>query len=247
MTLTYAGEKYINAASKIIAILNELQHEIDDIQQSVVGSLKIGCGTNYSPILMPTLLAAVKQKYPGIQFDLTEDTRNTLEKMLLSGILDVLISGYIVNSQDIESIPLAKEEVLLFAPYKSVSESITYKDKDRLFPVVNLHDLHNAKFVIYKKGRQFRKIQDHIFEQNKYKPDIILETDNWLTCVRLVESGMAHTLLPNVPKEGEGALVDKFCLANACYRHTYLCYRKNVYYSNVLDKFIEVTREFYSL
>ncbi len=50
---TYAGEKYIEAAEKILMTMEELQNLIGDIGQSRKGRMRVGCGPQHSPFIIP--------------------------------------------------------------------------------------------------------------------------------------------------------------------------------------------------
>ena len=241
MRLTFAGEKYIEAAEKITGTIHELRHQIDDMSNSLTGRLYIGCGPQLSSFLVPAILPVLMEQYPGVQFKLTEASRETLEEHLLNGTLDVLLSSGIFNHQHIECIPLIQQELLLLAP-KEFKSRTAKKIDGRIFPCIDLRSCGAIPMTLMKKGHQTRKIQDRVFAENHYIPNIILETDNAHTCLRMVESGIAFTVLPNMRDKQSDGKITKFSFENAHHHQICLCYRKAAYFPKILGSFIQVTQ-----
>jgi DNA-binding transcriptional LysR family regulator len=239
MVPTPAGEKYIEAAKKILGIMQELQHYVDDMRNTLTGCLHIGCG-HQSPFIIPLILPVLIERFPGIQFKLTEDHAPVLEKLLLSGLLDVTLHSAVKTTHpNIVCTPLTDDEMVLLSPLDFIPQrAVSVKNKS--FPCMDLTDLKDRPFVLMKKGHHLRILQDQILKDAGYTPNVILETDHWQTCFRIVESRIAHTLLPNIKIGIDTQNIRKFSLAGDFYHQTYLCYRKNVYFSKVLKEFISV-------
>ena len=242
MILTYAGEKYIAAAEKIIGTLQELQHQIDDMNDTLTGRLHIGCGTQQSPFLIPAILPILMDRFPGIQFRLFENSWDVLEEHLLNGTLDLILYGRRVTHPNIEYIGLSEDEMVLLAP-PSFQPKHTKRKDGRIFPCVELHALGSIPFVLMNRVHQLRAFQDRIFQEYHYEPNVILETDNWLTCLLMVESGIAFTILPNAKIDLDTGRVGKYSFEHEHTRQTILCYRKNSYFPKILQAFINVACE----
>jgi DNA-binding transcriptional LysR family regulator len=239
MVPTYVGEKYIEAAKKIRGIMQELQSQIDDMGDTLTGCLHIGCG-HQSPFIIPLILPVLMDRFPGIQFKLTEDHAPALEELLLNGLLDVILNATVKTTHpNVVYTTLTKEEILLLSPVDFIPKKTVYV-KNKLFPCVDLAELADRPFVLMKKGHHLRMLQDLILKDAGYTPNIILETDHWQTCFRMVDSGIAHTFLPNIKIEIDTQNIGGFSLAGDYYRQTYLCYRKNAYISKALKEFISV-------
>jgi DNA-binding transcriptional LysR family regulator len=245
IVLTYAGEKYIEAATKILRTINELQYMINDMQESVTGRLRVGCSTQQSPFFVPVIMSTIVKRYPGVQLQLTEDSPGVLEKLLLNGTLDVILCGESVNHPNFVCLPMKEEETVLLAPTDRAVPTIPPLDGEKRFPCANLRTLNNAPFVLMKKKHQLRKMQDRILEENDCKPDIILETSNWQTCLRMVTSGMAFTFLPYVESEIPVGQICLYSLPQKYHRRTFLFYRKNTYCSKALDAFIAAAQNIF--
>lgn len=241
MALTYAGNEFVKSANEILAIYSNLQQTLSDIKEGHSGIIKVGCGTSISPYLIPKIIPGFMNMYPKVQIDLFEYDRNTLEQRLITGSLDITINSLTgIGNKYIDYLPLYSEELMLITA-KSCQMPC---DKDEKQQKVDLRNFANEVFVLLKPTHQSRKEVDRIFEKMGVKPNIILETDNSETCLRLAEAGMACTILP------VGGVTSKhFDYANhnismhaidADYkRYLCLCIKKDAYRSRIIDAFYE--------
>jgi DNA-binding transcriptional LysR family regulator len=239
MPLTYAGERYVQAAKKILAVMDEFRRQMDDIRNELTGRLNIGCGPYHSPLIIPAILSVLLKLHPGVQYKLTESSYSVLEEQLLTGGLDIIFSAKKLKNPIVKCIVLKKEEMLLLAP-NDLSLPVRAEGKNAAYPCVDLQKVDSVPFVLMKQGHQLRAIADRIFADMGYVPNVILETGNWETCLRMVESGTAFTILPNARRDLDDGRVHRYSLKGDYYQPTFLCYRKNTYFSKVMTKFIAI-------
>lgn len=239
LSLTYEGELYMETAAKILGTLRDFQTKINDMKESVAGRLNIGCGYQQSPYIISLLLPALIEKYPAVEFKFEEQQNpDHLEEFLLRGMLDAILCIGIMNNANIECLPVKKEEILLVTPGNFMPPK-QRRVKGREYPLVDFALLNEKHFVLMKKGHRLRMIQDTILKDNGCIPNIVLETDSWLTCLRLVERGLAFTLLPNIRSETARVQASKYSINGDYWWTLYLCYRKNAYYSRIMDGFVK--------
>lgn len=237
MTLTYAGEEYVNSAHKILSIYGDLRQTLADIKGGYTGRIKFGCGPRLSPYLIPLILPGFMKAYPKIQIDLFEHDRQTLEQKLITGGLDIAITT--LNGSGNKSIdywPLYEEEYMLITDRSTVNLS----DSTNNTGTVDLREFMDTPFVLLKSIHQVRKAVSRIFEEQGFAPRIILETDSSETCLRLAECGMACTILPigNITASHD----DKISLysIHADYkRYLCLCLRKDAHRSKIMNAFCD--------
>ncbi|MDR0589566.1 MAG: LysR family transcriptional regulator [Spirochaetaceae bacterium] len=243
MTLTYAGELYVRAAKKILAVMDEFRHQVDDIRDARIGRLNIGCGPYRSPLIIPAILPVLVKQHPGVQYKVTEDASSVLEEELLAGRLDVIFSAEKFKNPAVTCTALAKEEMLLLAP-KDIRLPAVAGGKNG--PLLDLRKAGKVPLVLMKRPHHLRIIIDKIFADMKYVPNIILETGNWETCLRMVETGIALTILPNARKDIDEKRIQKYRLMGDYYQQIFLCYRKNAYFSKAMTEFIKIALSVFS-
>ncbi|MDR2908776.1 MAG: LysR family transcriptional regulator [Oscillospiraceae bacterium] len=244
MIPTYVGEKYIESAESILSTLEDLNNLVTDIDSSRSGRLRIGCGPQHSPFVIPLLLPQIMTLYPGVDFHITEDSRAVLENELLAGRLDLLLYGGHSDNPTLCYEELAAQEYILLVP-KGAAAATLPAQEGRALPVVNLCCLKHCNFVLMKRGHGLRAMQDLIFSELGFFPNIILETDNWQTSIRLVESGIACTVLPDADSGMFGQAFDKYALEKRFDRHIWLCYRQNAYIPKVMKDLIAMVRRLF--
>ncbi len=97
--------------------------------------------------------------------------------------------------------------------------------------------------MLMKEGHQLRRFMDAVFEENDFRPNVILETSSWQTCLRMVTNKIASTLLPYIATEAPACEMTAYCLNKEYYWQSSLYYRKNAYYSKNMNAFISTAKE----
>lgn len=238
MMLTHAGEQYVKTAEQILAIYSDLKRYMEEASHSVAGRLNIGCGPQVSPMLIPLIIPAFMKRYPEVRINMFEEKKMVLEQKLISGNLDVIfMTSENMENSSLEYISLYKEELVLLAhPAKKIN---LYKDAElQNGRHVDLKELANEPFVLMKPGHQLREIINKICRDNDFTPTLALETDNWESCLRLTEKGLALTILPDSRWTSFDLKAKKYSFNKKYYRRMFLCYRKAAYHSKILDAFI---------
>jgi DNA-binding transcriptional LysR family regulator len=212
------------------------------MNKSLTGRLYIGCGSQQSSFLIPSLLPILMEKFSNVQFKFFENNWDTLEERLIAGRLDAILYGRKSTQPNLEHIVLSEDEIVLFAPFSFQPANLTLR-ADRAYPCVDMHVHNSLPFVLINRVHQLRAVQDRIILENRLEPNIILETDNWLTCLRMVESGIAFSILPNLTIDLDTQRIKRFSFKKEYIRQTILCYRKNAFLPKILQAFISVAYE----
>ena len=89
LTLTYAGEKYIEAAQKILAINSNLEREIEEIKDEEHGKIRLGIPVQRGLKVLPAVLPRFYQDYPYVDIQIWEVGSNNTNKLLLDGTVDL--------------------------------------------------------------------------------------------------------------------------------------------------------------
>jgi DNA-binding transcriptional LysR family regulator len=242
LALTHEGEQYVEAAAKILGTLRDLQAKINDMKESISGRFNIDCGPRQSPYVIPQLLPVLVKKYPEVEFKFEESDLAHREKFLLNGMLDIALTTGKINHANVECVPVRKQEMLLLAPSDFIPPELT-PIPDRSYPCVDLGLLTPKHFVLMKKRHRIRTMQDAVLNDSSYVPLTILETDNFQTCIKMVESGFSFTLLPYIKSESDKIQANRYSFKGDYRQTLYLCYRKYTYHSRIMDGVINTTVE----
>jgi DNA-binding transcriptional LysR family regulator len=244
MKPTYAGEYFIAAARESASLRKSLMSRLNDIKNEKEGRFSLGCGQNLTAYLLPLFLPDFIKEYPNCQINLIEADVSSFENKLESGEMDLALTSGLIDNPRIENILLFDMEVILLAP-KNYHFKSRGRDKSHSYPLVDLAELNDIPFVVFKPGRNFRKIADRIFEENHIRPKIFLETNNSETCYNMVAKGLACTFLSKSYKNlmPESNSIRIFSIKGNYIRPLSICYKKKMYRTKMIHRFIEIARE----
>jgi DNA-binding transcriptional LysR family regulator len=244
MKPTYAGECFIAAARESASLRKSLTSQLDDIKNEKEGGLSLGCGQNFTAYLLPLFLPDFIKEYPNCRINLIEADVSSFENRLESGAMDLALTSGHIDNPHIENIRLIDMEVVLLVP-KNYRFKSRCRDKRHGYPLIDLAELNDMPFVVFKPGRNFRKIADQIFEENHIRPKILLETNNSETCYNMVDKGLACTFLTKSYKGlmRESDSIRVFSIKGNYIRTLSICYKKKMYRTKMVHRFIEIARK----
>ena len=88
---TYAGERYYQTAVRILALYEDLEREISDINDLKTGKIHLGITSHLGTSVLTRVLPRFHRQFPGVECMVTEDTSDGLEERLARRDLDFAI------------------------------------------------------------------------------------------------------------------------------------------------------------
>lgn len=242
LTLTPAGEKYMEAASQILAIHTNLTREIEEIQAEEHGKIKFGIPIQRGMLLLPLALPRFFQQYPHVKIEIFEQGSSLMENMVLNGTVDLACMTTVARHEELSYHLLENEELVLLA---SKSTQLASRIPDGT--PISVTEAKNEQFISNKPGHNVRTIQDSLFIANGIQPKILLESSSIEVEKRVCLACGAVMLCPesyleNTPKLHESASVYPV-LNSVTDRHCYLCHKKGLYLTKYMRSFIEILLE----
>ena len=119
ITLTYAGEKYIEAAKKILTINDNLIKEIEEINHEEHGTIKLGIPVQRAMQVMPYVLPRFYAKYPHVKVDVRESGSANTEAAVLDGNVDLACLTTYPKHEELNYILIEEEELVLLTSRNS--------------------------------------------------------------------------------------------------------------------------------
>lgn len=256
LTLTYAGHTLMLRARQLLDLRDETYKEIADIKDFSTGQLVIGVSHTRGQIILPEILPIYKERFPNIDLKLVEGNSKELDKGLLHGDVDLIIGMLPFVVENIETVPICEEEILLTVP-NAVLERMFPDNLDeikmRLEQDMDLNLLTGCPYLLLNKGNRVRTIADEIFEDAQITPNIILETENIETVLSLAIKGMGITFYPKMLMSSSVAFRNwhkaisalNFYHLNYAKAHGTLAigYHKGHYLSQATKEFIQIAKE----
>lgn len=256
LTLTYAGQALKSKARKLLALKEETYRELADIKDFSVGQLTIGVSHTRGRIILPEVLPLYKERFPNIELKLVEGNSSELASGLLHGDIDLIIDMLPFKVEQVETVPICEEEILLAVPDIVLERAFPgqlSQIKEQLSVHPDLSILQDCPFLMLHKGNRVRTIADEMFEDAQITPNIILETENIETVLALTLKGMGITFYPrmfissyqNIKNRSSSPHPVNFYSLNYSKAHRVLAigYHKGHYMSQATREFIQIVKE----
>ena len=239
MRLTYAGEKYLHAAERILAANAELDSQLREIRHEHAGRLRLGISVTRAMQVMPLVMPIFQQQYPNVSLQLTESGSANLEELLRGGSIDLAFAALESTSPSLAYELLEQETIGVLAGRDA---AITRQNPNGT--ALPLEAFRRESFVSLTKGHSSRITQDKLFRKYGLSPNILLETDALEVGRRVALEAGACMLLPSI-------YIDGYCYQRkGCFypladyenhRHFYACYRKDEFVPQYARDFIQIT------
>jgi DNA-binding transcriptional LysR family regulator len=257
ITLTPAGKSFVKSVMKILDLKEQSIKELIDIKDFKRGDLYIGVSHTRGRAFLPEVLPYYKELFPNISLHLLEGNSKELDSALLNGDVDLIVGMLPFNVENVDTVPLCEEEVLMIVPDNILLKHypLDYeKVKEKLKEAVDINLLKDCPFLMVNTRNRVRIIADEMFNENNITPNIILETENIETVLALSVKGMGITFYPRTLMNNKNLVFDKDTFSginiyHLQYKKSYgilaIGYQKNRYLSQAAKEFIKISKERY--
>lgn len=254
ISLTEAGKAYIEAAEQIYAAEETLRNRINDINELRTGTVTAGGANFISSCVMPDIVKAYSEKYPGITLNLVESSSGDLKERAVLGTLDIVID-YDFEEEYFTSIPLKEEKIYLaaadgsktaqkFAKSMFTAEELAGGEAEKK-PPIDMALLEGEKLILLKKGNDMAYRASNIFREYGMKPKAFLTLDQLMTAYAMASRGLGATFVTDtmiLSSPRAGAVY--FPLSSRHAKRTlYLAYKRGRYIGKCLERFISTAVE----
>ena len=233
---TYAGERYLHAATIMLNTSEILDNELQEIRREGSGRLRLGISRQRAAQVLPVVLPRFSKAYPHVTLELQEAGSATLEQMVREGKVDLALAATSPSLSDLEYRLVQWETIGILAG----------KDTPLAAQVpsgvsITLETIQEGPFISLKLGHNIRIIQDVIFREHNMIPSIYLETDNMETALQVTRTSACYMLCPNVYTAPGNCFYPLAGHENL--RHFYACLRQGQTVPRFMDHFLELVRE----
>jgi LysR family transcriptional regulator, hydrogen peroxide-inducible genes activator len=185
--LTSHGEAFLRRAVKILEEVDAAKREAADAQNLLRGTLTIGVLPTIAPYLLPEVMAAFTEKFPGVGIVVEEDTTARLLKLANSYEVDLALASQPIQDERLEVRELFAEELLLALP---PGHPLTRKRN------VAVGDLEDERLIVMKEGHCLGDQVLGFCDRRDLKPKISFRSAQLETIQALVCSGLGISLIP---------------------------------------------------
>lgn len=167
--LTDVGEAVFKKAENIFGEIREMENFFEDVSTGKSGQLRIGCTQTSAKYLMPPLITAFKDAYPGLRIVLDQGSNAEMVESILDHKNELALIRNVSDDRRLKIRVIGKVEVVLTAAQKSVyfpSESIS------------ISELPKAPLIVSEEGSATRDVIREYLRRFRVIPSVAIESAN---------------------------------------------------------------------
>lgn len=243
ITLTPAGQLYVDAAKQITTISTNLTKQIEELSNEEFGKLRLGISVQRGVEILPYIYPRFKQQFPHVDLILHEQGSANMERSLIEGSVGIAL---------LTTSPKYEELVYELIQHESMVLIVNKEcELAKRIPPGTPIDIKEAKdeiFVCSKHGHSARTILDTLFITREIKPEIGLETMSIEIGKHVVSTSKVVMACPDayadLTNSGSSPYYSYPLLGVENPRHFYACYRKDLYLTKYMRYFLEILHEY---
>lgn len=243
LTLTYAGEQYLKRAKAILSQVEDMNRELRDITSHMTGRIRMGFPSERIIYMLPLVLPPLKERYPGINVEVTTGPGNHLISELQNGNVDFVFLPHWIPLKDIVQEKLVEEELVLVAE-KGYLDDHYFLDREKR--IIDWRETARLPLITLKKGHALRSSVDVLYANAEIKPNIFFESHSNMLSYRLAAQGLGVAVIPEITLElMEGNMkAEAYHLSETPVHWPVMAlYREGCYIGEVERALLEISRE----
>lgn len=253
LTITYAGEVYVNTAKKILSEEAEMQDTMAYLRGDNAGKLKIATGYLNAVAVLPELIAEFQRSHPNVQIEIFEDIEPNLKPLVDSGKVDLVLATSQFDSAGYEKVLIGEEQYLFAIPksFGTFGDGNTDKDadypNDRTVRPLNVTMLENIPIIRLQLNTYIRGLVDSLYEIHHIKPKSTIECTTAIGAYSMAKAGLGATLVSySMYKYDYSYKLNYYSMSEVKLRRLVsIVYDKGKYLSNLAQEFIDVGKQYY--
>jgi DNA-binding transcriptional LysR family regulator len=203
ITLTDAGEALLPLARRILADADTARHEVQELAQLRSGRIRLGATPSLCTGLLPDVLRAFHDRYPGIRLLIEEGGSHDLVRELARGALDLalVVLPLPTPSPALTTVELLREDLVVVS-----SPEAPAPGRGR---TVRISDLEGERLVMFRHGYDLRELTVAACRAEGFEPDFAVEGGEMDAVLGFVRAGLGVAVVPRMvaTKSGRGLRV----------------------------------------
>lgn len=189
LTLTYAGELYVKSAREMLALQNQFQGVLGDLISGYTGRLRLGLHLRRSSFLLPAVLREFSPLHSGVEVVLTEDVSSVLEKLLLEGELDLILTNRFFSKEKLEVIPVYEDRLIMSVRADHPVCAFAKQFPGHTYPWLDLKLLENETFILQNPEQSVRTFTNAALSYAGVTPQRSFIITNMETAAQMAAEG----------------------------------------------------------
>ncbi len=181
------GEAFLRRAVRILEEVDAAKREATDARDLLHGTVTVGVLPTIAPYLLPAVIVAFTEKFPGVEIVVQEDTTERLLKLAHGYEIDFALASHPIRDERLEIRELFTEELLLALP---PGHPLTRRR------TVRAADLEGERLIVMKEGHCLGDQVLGFCDRRDVTPRISFRSARLETVQALVHSGLGISLIP---------------------------------------------------
>ncbi|MNC16611.1 HTH-type transcriptional regulator GltC [compost metagenome] len=234
LRLNEFGISFLRRAERALFELEQGKQELRDLSSPEHSTLELAVTAAST---LPNILRAFRKKQPNIHFHVQMLTTKEMVDRLLRGEVDFCLSSPSIEDEDIESIIVFFDPILVAVPKG-------HHLADRTS--VTLAELRDEWFVGVKRGYGTRDLADAVCKSTGFIPNYVYEGDEPSRLISLVEAEIGIAFIPGTARDSREHIRYLQIENQGMVREIALLWHKSRYISRAAHEFREVVLEYFA-
>ncbi|MFF8594312.1 LysR family transcriptional regulator [Streptomyces sp. NPDC015220] len=205
ITLTDAGEALLPLARRILADADTARHEVQELAQLRRGRVRLGATPSLCTGLLPDVLRAFHDRYPGIRLLVEEGGSHDLVRELARGALDLalVVLPLPTPSPALTTVELLREDLVVVSSPEAPAPGGPGRH------AVSVADLEGERLVMFRHGYDLRELTVAACRAEGFEPDLAVEGGEMDAVLGFVRAGLGVAVVPRMvaTRSGHGLRV----------------------------------------
>ncbi|MEU6537726.1 LysR substrate-binding domain-containing protein [Streptomyces sp. NPDC047000] len=192
ITLTDAGEALLPLARRILADTETARYEVQELAQLRRGRVRLGATPSVCTGLLPDVLRAFHDRYPGVRLLIEEGGSHDLVRELARGALDLALVV----------LPLPAPAPALTARELLREDLVVVSSPDAPAPgrgaAVRVGDLEGERLVMFRHGYDLRELTVAACRAEGFEPSFAVEGGEMDAVLGFVRAGLGVAVVPRM-------------------------------------------------
>lgn len=248
--LTYAGERYLEYAAKILRLKTDLDVELADILKRDIGVLNLAFARMRCTYMLPGTLPEFRRLHPNVKVNIFEGSSDENDRRLLEGQVDVAFYSHpAVENPQLSYETLDREELLICTAKGNPLGRFAHENPGG-HPVLDLELLVKEPVILMYPEQRTRQITDALFQERHIQFESMVFTSNLPAIMGLVARGYGISFVfePHLRHFAELGQIDCFSIGQGRVVSDFVAaYRRGSYLSSYARDYIALVRDLHRL
>lgn len=238
LDLTYAGEKYVKAAKRIVSTYEKLEQQLADISQEKQGKIRLGITEMLLTYLAPSWREILRSNESNIEIEMHEDSEEKLYQMLKNKSIDMCILPLSVLDDSYYSVELHKMNMFIVAKSGVVDKVCP----NHTGPGLHIRDVADLPILVPPQSDAFRSVINSVFASAGIVPSNMIECYSRGGTLRMAAAGHGICIDSEIALDtvNPGGPIEIYTLDDDCvYAGIYALFPKDAYVGRLEQHFIQ--------